>query len=132
MKVLHRALASIMTELAVMPWERKATLVGLGLLVLPWWVVALSRSELRDPETYVGFAVLVLFWGVIILVSRKALGRFDYRVSGFVPSAFSRWWGDATAQTAESWWLYLGILWVTIAALDFIAGLVVELLRITQ
>jgi hypothetical protein len=53
---------------------------------------------------------LCLIFGLIMVLLHRLLGGLDFRISSFVPNRMSRWWGDATTDTAKRWWLYLGMI----------------------
>ena len=65
---------------------------------------------------------LWLSFGLIIILLHRLLGGLDFKISGFLPYRISRWWGDATSDTAKTWWLYLGVISLLVGSIYFLVA----------
>jgi hypothetical protein len=80
------------------------------------------------PDLFPLAAVCFLVFGSLIIIMHHAFGWLDFKTSNLIP-ALSRWWGEATEESAKSWWLYLGITSFGVGCIYLIAGLGVSFIR---
>jgi hypothetical protein len=103
----------------LVPWQRKAAIVGSGIVALLGCVIFSLISPLpSSSSTCLILYTLVLFWGITFGVLHKLLGRMDFLLFHSWPKMLFGWGHDASRETAEAWWLYVALVWISAAWLN--------------